>query len=184
MSTLREWLAGVVPRVLLAAVLLVGVACVVTGFGQQSQVDDFDAFRVEFGRPGSDCDSLDFLFLDTANGHQLDCLPEGFTPISLFGDGPEQIPNFPSADSARVVALIRRLVPGGLDSGEQRQIQDLIHRIGYSLPRSEWPSQPIHYSGLWGDALGWTGVAIMVAGIAGFLVVRRPLRTLLAGHAN
>jgi hypothetical protein len=169
---MRNALARVVPKVLLGGVLLLGIGCVITGFGQRSDVDH--AYDITFGEPGNDCDSGDFLYLNTKNGEPLDCTP---FKTSL---GAGAVPYFSADDGKRILTTARKLGRDGLSRDDRHRLQHDVDTIAAELPEKD---RPYHYSGFWGVRLGGTGIAVIVVGIGLYLSpLRRRAEALIAGR--
>ncbi|HVX43798.1 MAG TPA: hypothetical protein VHC49_07920 [Mycobacteriales bacterium] len=152
--------------------LLVGIGCVITGFGQRSDVDH--AYDITFGEPGDDCDSGDFLYLNTKNGEPLDCTP---FKTSL---GAGAVPYFSAGDGMRLLATAKKMGSDGLSEDDQRRLQREVDKLAAELPEKD---RPYHYSGFWGVWMGGAGIVVVAAAVAlYFSPPRRRFEALIAGR--
>lgn len=166
---MRRTIAHAAPQVLLAGVLLFGVACLITGCAQRGDVDD--SYRVGFAREGDSCNRYLRVYLDTDTGEPLDCTSFeelAFASVAFSG--------FTSEQNAEIASLAKRLGAGGLTETEQRRIQDRVDAIAATVPAQ---SRPYHYTGLWGTGLALTGAGIIVAGLVLFFTLRHRLESLI-----
>lgn len=182
--SLRQSFAWWCPRVLFGALVLVGLNCTITGLAQQADVNG--AFDIHFGQPDETCDSGDFLYLNTETGEPLQCRvddPEGIAVPWAAGDGPPGMPYFTEQqDREGVLALARNLGADGLTEAEQEQVQEEVDAIAATLPDEE---KPYNYSGLWGATLVFTGLGIILLGIALYRSpLLRRLESLLGGSRS
>ncbi|WP_326837457.1 hypothetical protein VSH64_21630 [Amycolatopsis rhabdoformis] len=169
--SLRQAFARFVPRVLLAVALLFGAGLLLTGNAQRSDVAN--AYRIEFGHEGAECDEYLTVHLSADTGEALACTPSGIS----FG-ATQGFPGFTPAQDGEVGALVRRLAPGGLTEAEQQQIQTTVDRLAAGVPEA---NRPYHYSGLWGTGEMGVGGALVVAAPVLFFTLRRRLESWVAG---
>lgn len=172
-APLRQAVSRVVPRILLAAALLPGFGCLITGIGQRSDVDN--AYRIEFGHEGDTCTESGPLYLSVDTGEAMACTAYPQFPSG----GTTTLPGFTPAQNGEIGDLVKQLAAGGLSEAEQRRIQDRVDEIAATVPESE---RPYHYTGLWGTGLALLGGAIVVVSLLLFGFVRRPLRSWLLGR--
>jgi hypothetical protein len=168
---MRQRIAEVTPRVLLAGVLLLGIACLITGVAQRGDVHD--AYQIEFGRTGHTCNQYLDVHLSSDTGQPLDCT----SLDTSFGAG-VAFSGFTAEQNEEIAALAKRLGSDGLTGAEQQQIQGRVSQLAATVPKDK---QPYHYSGLWGAGLAWTGGGIIAAGLLLFATLRRRLESLIAG---
>ncbi|MGW4488371.1 hypothetical protein ACWEOE_31550 [Amycolatopsis sp. NPDC004368] len=169
--SLRRTVARFVPKVLLGVALLYGVACLITGGAQRSDVAD--AYRIGFGHEGAGCDEYVGVHLSVDTGEALSC-----TASSVSFGAPMGFAGFTPQQDGEIGDLVHQLAADGLTEAEQKRIQTRVDEIAARVPEAK---KPYHYTGLWGTGLMWLGGAIIAAALVLFFTLRRRLEAWLAG---
>jgi len=146
---------------------LVFAGCMIAFFGFADLNVERNAYRLDVGRSGGDCGG-GFVHLDVETGAQLHCGPGGVMLIqkpksnAMFGFTDEQKDD--------VYSSARELGQDGLSEADEDQIQARVDKYKATVrPADRYRTA----NRRWGVPDAWSGVAMLVVGGLGILIVRR-----------
>ncbi|GAB2674895.1 hypothetical protein [Kribbella swartbergensis] len=152
----------------LASCALVFAGCMTAFVGFVGLNTERNAYRVDVGPRGGECGS-GFLHLDVETGGELYCGSVGVRPIqkpktnAMFG--------FTDAQKDEVYRLARDLGEDGLSAADEDRIQAVLDKYKATVPAAARFRSADRW--WWGIPEAWYGVAMIVVGGLGILVVRQ-----------